>query len=114
MRWIVVHRDHVYRVGAEPEFAARRGVARELPRVLELGLGRSYVLELVNRTAWWHPIHLHGHNFRVLTRDGAPIRFWEWRDTVLLAPRERVEIGFVADNAGAWMVATSWTTRTAA
>jgi FtsP/CotA-like multicopper oxidase with cupredoxin domain len=71
---------------------------------LELGLGRSYVLELVNRTAWWHPIHLHGHNFRVLTRDGAPIRFWEWRDTVLLAPRERVEIGFVADNAGAWMI----------
>jgi FtsP/CotA-like multicopper oxidase with cupredoxin domain len=72
--------------------------------MLELKLGRSYVLALENRTAWWHPIHLHGHNFRVLTRDGAPTRFREWRDTVLLSPRERVEIGFVADNPGAWMI----------
>lgn len=72
--------------------------------MLELGRGRSYVLALENRTAWWHPIHLHGHSFRVLTRDGAPTRFREWRDTVLLSPRERVEIGFVADNPGAWMI----------
>jgi FtsP/CotA-like multicopper oxidase with cupredoxin domain len=62
------------------------------------------VLALENRTAWWHPIHLHGHNFRVLARDGAPTRFREWRDTVLLSPRERVEIGFLADNPGLWMI----------
>lgn len=26
--------------------------------------GRSYVLAMVNQTAWWHPMHLHGHAFR--------------------------------------------------
>ena len=72
--------------------------------MLELKQGRSYVLQLANKTAWWHPIHLHGHTFRVLTRDGAATRFREWRDTVLFPPRERVEIGFVADNPGAWMI----------
>ena len=72
--------------------------------MLELKLGRSYVLALANKTAWWHPIHLHGHSFRVLTRNGAPTRFREWRDTVLISPRERVEIAFVADNPGAWMI----------
>ena len=72
--------------------------------MLELKLGRSYVLALANETAWWHPIHLHGHSFRVLTRNGAPTRFREWRDTVLIPPRERVEIAFVADNPGAWMI----------
>jgi FtsP/CotA-like multicopper oxidase with cupredoxin domain len=65
--------------------------------------GRSYVLRLVNQTAWHHPIHLHGHSFRVISRDGAPALRREWLDTVMLAPREQAEIAFVADNPGDWM-----------
>jgi len=72
--------------------------------LLTLGLGRSYVLELVNDTQWHHPIHLHGHVFRVLTRDGKSTRRREWLDTVLLDPRTRAEIAFVADNPGDWML----------
>jgi FtsP/CotA-like multicopper oxidase with cupredoxin domain len=68
-----------------------------------LRTGRSYVLHLVNDTAWHHPIHLHGHAFRVLTRNGAPTAHREWLDTVMLAPREKAEIAFVADNLGDWM-----------
>ena len=30
-------------------------------------------------------------------------RHREWRDTVLMAPRERIDIAFVADNPGDWM-----------
>ena len=66
-------------------------------------LGRSYVLELVNETAWHHPIHLHGHSFRVLSRNGMPNARREWLDTVLVGPRETTEIAFVADNPGDWM-----------
>ena len=62
-----------------------------------------YVLEMVNATAWHHPIHLHGHSFRVLSRSGKPTAHREWQDTVLMNPRERVEIAFVADNPGDWM-----------
>ncbi len=65
---------------------------------------RPCVLELVNDTAWHHPIHLHGHSFRVITRNGEPTRYREWQDTVLLSPRERAEIAFVADNPGDWMI----------
>jgi FtsP/CotA-like multicopper oxidase with cupredoxin domain len=65
--------------------------------------GRTVVLALANDTDWHHPIHLHGHFFRVLSRNGRPTRFREWRDTVLLPPRERAEIAFVADNPGDWM-----------
>jgi FtsP/CotA-like multicopper oxidase with cupredoxin domain len=64
---------------------------------------RSYVLELVNDTAWHHPMHLHGHSFRVISRNRQPTPHREWQDTVLLAPRERAEIAFVADNPGDWM-----------
>jgi FtsP/CotA-like multicopper oxidase with cupredoxin domain len=71
--------------------------------LLQLSLRRSYVLELVNDTAWHHPIHLHGHTFRVLARNGKALQREEWSDTVLLEPKSRAEIAFVADNPGSWM-----------
>lgn len=72
--------------------------------VLTLDRGRSYVLALHNDTAWPHPIHLHGHSFRVISRNGQATRHREWQDTVLLDPRERADIAFVADNPGDWML----------
>ncbi|MEX2450300.1 MAG: multicopper oxidase family protein [Rhodospirillales bacterium] len=71
--------------------------------LLTLTRGRSYVLDLDNDTAWPHPIHLHGHSFRVISRNGRPTRHREWLDTILMMPRERAEIAFVADNPGDWM-----------
>jgi FtsP/CotA-like multicopper oxidase with cupredoxin domain len=71
--------------------------------LLTLPRGRTCVLTMTNATAWHHPIHLHGHSFRVLSRNGQPTAHREWQDTVLMAPREKVEIAFVADNPGDWM-----------
>jgi FtsP/CotA-like multicopper oxidase with cupredoxin domain len=90
-----------------------RGMAWTLNGVAESGhtpaplftfaRGRTHVIELANDTAWDHPMHLHGYAFRVVTRNGAPTRHRPWQDTVLLAPEDRVEIAFVADNPGNWM-----------
>ncbi|MFF0950813.1 multicopper oxidase family protein [Rhizobium leguminosarum] len=66
--------------------------------------GRSVVLILRNQTAWWHPMHLHGHSMRVLSRNGAPVPHRQWQDTVLTAPKDVVEAAFVADNPGDWML----------
>ncbi len=71
--------------------------------LLVLPQGTSHVFEMDNRTTWHHPIHFHGHSFRVIARNGQPTRHREWQDTVLMAPEERVEIAFVADNPGDWM-----------
>jgi FtsP/CotA-like multicopper oxidase with cupredoxin domain len=71
--------------------------------LVTLRRGRSCILDVLNDTAWHHPMHLHGHSFRVISRNGAPTRHREWQDTVLIAPRERAEIAFVADNPGDWM-----------
>ena len=82
------------------------GVAAEghvMDPMLTLQHGRSHVISMTNATNWHHPIHLHGHSFRVIARNGQPTPHREWQDTVLMAPRERVEIAFVADNPGDWM-----------
>jgi FtsP/CotA-like multicopper oxidase with cupredoxin domain len=83
------------------------GVAAEghvMKPMLTLERDRAHVIAMTNATAWHHPIHLHGHSFRVLSRNGKPTRYREWQDTVLMAPREKVEIAFVADNPGDWMI----------
>ncbi|HJS87056.1 MAG TPA: multicopper oxidase domain-containing protein [Acetobacteraceae bacterium] len=72
--------------------------------LFEIARGRSCVLDFRNDTAWWHPMHLHGHSFQVLDRDGAPVPHAVWGDTVLVRPRERVRVAFVADNPGDWML----------
>jgi len=102
-------------MGKMPMMASMRGMAwtingeamrsdsHDHDPVLTLAQGRSVVLDLINDTLWHHPIHLHGHAFRVITRDGRPTPHREWLDTVLMAPRSRAEIAFVADNPGDWM-----------
>ncbi len=95
-------------MGALPSQAEHKGmfwtvngrpVGEHSHREIMLNLKRndSYVLELVNETAWHHPIHLHGHVFRILGSG-------QWADTVLLDPRSRAEVAFVADNPGDWML----------
>lgn len=82
------------------------GVAAEghiMDPMLTLARDKSHVIAMTNATAWHHPIHLHGHSFRVISRNGKATRHREWQDTVLISPRERVEIAFVADNPGDWM-----------
>lgn len=74
-----------------------------MPPLFEIARGRSCILDMRNDTAWWHPMHLHGHSFRVLDRDGKPEPHAIWGDTVLVSPRERVRVAFVADNPGDWM-----------
>jgi FtsP/CotA-like multicopper oxidase with cupredoxin domain len=88
-------------VGADHD--GRHGAAHAAPPLLTLKRGAHCVLEMANDTAWHHPIHLHGHVFRVTALNGKALDPRDWRDTVLMNPRERMDIAFVADNPGDWM-----------
>jgi FtsP/CotA-like multicopper oxidase with cupredoxin domain len=76
----------------------------DMQPLLTLKRDRSHILTLRNETAWWHPMHLHGHSFLVVSRNGIPNPRREWSDTVLVPPKEAVDIAFVADNPGNWML----------
>ncbi len=65
--------------------------------------GKSYVLDMLNDTAWHHTMHLHGMTFQVVSRNGRTLTRPVWQDTVLMDPGERVAIAFAADNPGDWM-----------
>lgn len=73
------------------------------PPLFAVKRGRAVMLAFVNKTAFAHAMHVHGHHFRLLDRldDG-----WKpfWLDTVMVEARQTARIAFVADNPGKWMV----------
>ncbi|MEU4830661.1 multicopper oxidase family protein [Streptosporangium sp. NPDC023615] len=65
--------------------------------------GERVKIRIVNRSLIDHPMHLHGHRVRVLSRNGAPAA-GTWRaDSLNVAPGEIFEVDFTADNPGIWM-----------
>jgi len=57
--------------------------------------GEVEIWEFVNQTANFHPMHIHGVFFRVLTRNGMEATLPAdrgWRDTVLVYPNETVRV----------------------
>ena len=87
-------------------FWALNGVAarhHEHPKLFDLRLGRTYRVTMVNETAFEHPMHIHGHHMKLLSRDGRPEEKEIWHDTVLVRPQETVELAFTADNPGDWL-----------
>ncbi len=89
----------------ERRFWAFNGVAGGLDDPLgTVPLGRTAVVVVRNETAFPHAMHLHGHHFQVLNRNGTPDPTQDWRDTELVGAGEAIEIAFVADNPGKWLL----------
>jgi FtsP/CotA-like multicopper oxidase with cupredoxin domain len=65
--------------------------------------GRTVLLEFENNTAWPHPMHLHGHHFKVLEHSRDKEVEGVYLDTVMLGPGEKAKAAFVADNPGSWL-----------
>ena len=90
--------------------AARRvwafnGIAGDMEEpAFRAPLGQTVRMRLINDTVWPHGIHLHGHHFTVLSRGDVADPYQDRRDTVLVLPDEPVEIAFVADNPGRWLL----------
>jgi len=54
-----------------------------------------------NHSMMPHPMHLHGHFFRVVN-PSVPQDRWILKDTVIVDPMQRIDIEFLADNPGNW------------
>jgi len=71
--------------------------------LMDLKLGQTATINIINDTRWPHAMHLHGHHFRVLEVNGKAVANAPWRDTQLMQPAERTKIAFIADNPGKWL-----------
>jgi len=71
---------------------------------LRIKRGERVRLRLINAgSTSTHPMHLHGHSFRIIAIDGNRLGTPITRDVVTVSPGERYDIEFVADNPGVWL-----------
>lgn len=72
---------------------------------IQVKKGDKIKVKLVNNSkADDHPMHLHGHFFQVLSKNGTPVEGSPIvKDTLNLKPGEEYVVAFEADNPGDWM-----------
>ncbi|MCY9657121.1 multicopper oxidase family protein [Paenibacillus chondroitinus] len=73
--------------------------------VLIVKKGDTVKVRIVNNSKMEdHPMHLHGHFFQVLSKNGEPVQGSPiFKDTLNLKPGEEYVVAFEADNPGNWM-----------
>lgn len=66
--------------------------------------GQRVRITFINMGAQIHPMHLHGHQFLIVAKDGNPVPapMQEKRNVIPLLPGESYDIEFIADNPGIW------------
>lgn len=66
---------------------------------IEVTQGEHVRLRVKNSTTMWHPMHVHGHTFRLGSAASGPRK-----DTANVLPGKTLEFDIVADNPGQWMI----------
>lgn len=89
--------------GNTQKYTINGKVFSELP-ALTVKTGDLVKLTYENKSTVDHPMHLHGHFFQILSKNGkavtgAPIM----KDTLLVKPGEKYVVAFKADNPGNWV-----------
>ena len=70
-------------------------------RPLQVRQRETVAITMRNHSMMSHPMHLHGHRFRVVELDGRRAA-GAWRDTLLLPPMAQATVAFEASNPGKW------------
>lgn len=105
-------RTFTYRVGQRTGFLdGRRGTwftinGRIIPQqpIFVVRAGELAEWRIVNTTALSHPMHLHGHHWLVVSRNGQRVSGSPWVvDSLEVGPRETYVVRVRADNPGVWM-----------
>jgi len=101
----VLGSQKVTKDGVEQEMYTLNGKMYPETDTISVQKGQKVKFILSNPDTNDHPMHLHGHFFQLVSKNGEPIAGPPiLKDTVLIKPQEEYEIAFVADNDGIWML----------
>jgi FtsP/CotA-like multicopper oxidase with cupredoxin domain len=91
---------------SEPNFFTINGKSFPATDTLEVKRGARVRIRFISAGNFGHPMHLHGQFFKIIATDGNPVPPLAQltKDTLWIAPGERYDIEFVADNPGTWIL----------
>lgn len=79
------------------------GVPFAQHRPLEVTSGQRVRITMRNQTSMFHPMHLHGHTFALVTGSGTDAAPGPRKDTVNVLPMQTLAIDVDTDNPGQWL-----------
>ncbi|WP_339186706.1 multicopper oxidase domain-containing protein [Brevibacillus sp. FSL K6-6036] len=89
--------------GMDPVFTINGETYPDI-KPLNVKKGDKVKVTMVNKGSSDHPMHLHGHFFQVLSKDGKALTGSPLvKDTLNVKPGESYVVAFEADNPGEWM-----------
>lgn len=71
--------------------------------LLKIKTGEKILIRMVNAGQQHHPMHLHGHQFKVVQLDGSPLANPLMVNTQDLAPGQTVDVEVEGTNPGTWV-----------
>ncbi|MBB6729867.1 multicopper oxidase domain-containing protein [Cohnella zeiphila] len=88
----------------EEDYFTMNGVSYPDTPPLNVKKGETVRIRLINiDTMETHTMHLHGMDFRLIARNGSPLKSVETMNTLLIGPGETADIALRADAVGKWM-----------
>ncbi len=92
--------------GMEPNYFSINGKSFPATQTINVRLGQRVRLRLITVGQFIHPIHLHGQHFDVVAIDGVEVPADQRRsmDTVTVAPGQHIDVEFIANELGPWML----------
>jgi FtsP/CotA-like multicopper oxidase with cupredoxin domain len=88
-------------MGQGMNFTINEEVFPEIPP-LNVEKGDLVKVKMVNDSRFDHPMHLHGHHFQVISKNGETLSKPLVKDVINVKPNEEYTILFEADNPGHW------------
>jgi FtsP/CotA-like multicopper oxidase with cupredoxin domain len=79
------------------------GVPYDQHQALDVTAGQRVRITMRNQTMMFHPMHLHGHTFAVVTGSGSSATPGVRKDTVNVLPMQTLAIDLDTDNPGQWL-----------
>lgn len=89
--------------GANDQGFTINGMVSDTAPMMELTQGQPVRLTVVNDIGPYHPFHLHGQFFQILTRNDKPADEPGLKDTVRLDSFDKVTLLTYFENPGMWM-----------
>lgn len=73
-------------------------------KITELEGGKWVIIRFNNQSGRLHPMHIHGQFFKILAKNGKPVDYPYFRDTILLRGKESIDIAMVPLDWGKWLM----------
>lgn len=70
---------------------------------MKVKTGDRVLIRMINTGVGNHPMHLHGHHFSLVAKDGTPMPVPIEMNTSDIAPGETKDLKFMANNPGSWL-----------